>query len=61
MLQQGLLNAGMITATRGLAVVSALPEAYLALVNTKCCSKGALGQASQDTSCTELTSSDQVG
>ena len=43
MLQQGLLNAGMITATRGLAVVSALPEAYLALVNTKCCSKGALG------------------
>ena len=56
MLQQGLLNAGMVTATRGLAVMPPLPEAYLALVNAKCCTKGALGQASQDTSCTELTS-----
>ena len=42
-------------------MVSALPEAYLALVNTKCCSKGALGQASQDTSGAELAACDQVG
>ena len=50
MLQQGLLNAGMIANTGGLAMVAALPEAYLAFVNAKCCSKGALGQASQHTS-----------
>ena len=61
MLQQGLLNADVITGTRGSAVVASLPEAYLALVNTKCCSKGALGEACQDTSGAELTSGDQVG
>ena len=61
MLQQGLLNAGMIMGTSWLAVVPPLPEADLALVNAKCCSKAALGQASQHTSGAELTSGDQVG
>ncbi len=61
MLQQRALNSGMVTATRGFAVVSALPEADLALVNAKCCSKGTLGQASQHTGSAELASGDQVG
>ena len=60
MLQQGLFNAGMVTATRGFAVVSALPEAYLALVNAKCCTKGALAQSCQYTGGAELTSCDEV-
>ena len=61
MLQQGLLNAAMITGPRGLAVMPPLPKADLALVNAKCCSKAALGQASQHTRGAELTSGDQVG
>ena len=60
MLQQGLLNAGMITDTRGFAVMPPLPEADLALVNAKCCTKGALGQASQHTGSAELASCDEV-
>ena len=43
MRQQGLLNAGMIANTGGLAMAPPLPEADLALVNDKCCTKGALG------------------
>ncbi len=41
-------------------MVAALPKAYLALINAKCCSKGARGQASQDTSGAELVPGDQV-
>ena len=46
MLKQGLLNAAMITGTRGLAVLLPLPEADLALVNAQRGPKGALGRAS---------------
>ena len=60
MLQKCLLNAGMIANTGWLAVMPPLPEADLALVNAKCCTKGALGQASQHTRGAELTSGDQI-
>ena len=43
MLQQGLLNAGMIANTGWLAVVPPFPEADLALVNADGSPKGALG------------------
>ena len=54
MVQQRPLNAGMMARTGGLAVVATLPEADLAFVNAKCCSKGTLDQASQHTSSAEL-------
>jgi hypothetical protein len=60
MLQQGPLNTGMIANTGGLAVMPPLPEADLAFVNTKCCSKAALGKSSQHTSGAELASGDEV-
>ncbi len=50
MLQKCLLNAGMIANTGWLAVMPPFPEADLAFVYAKCCSEGALGQASQYTS-----------
>ena len=61
MFQQRPLNTGMIANTGGLAVMPPLPEADLAFVNTKCCAKGALGQARQHTSGAELASGDQIG
>ena len=49
MVQQRALNKGVVADPGGLAVMPPLPEADLALVNAKCCTKGALGQASQHT------------